>query len=162
MQTPRDLFEHELLDMYDAEHRLAKSLPAMAKSASDEKLSSGFERHAEQTKGHIERLEQCCKALGIEPKRETCPGMAGLVKEYEQFVKEEPSEEVMNLFLLSAADKTEHYEIIGYRSLIEMADGLGEGDAVTLLRETLKEEEKMASELEKLQKQLGKQLVTAG
>ncbi len=162
LNTPRDLFEHELLDMYDAEHRLLKSLPQMAEAATDGTLKAGFEKHAQQTEQHVARIEQVCESIGIEAKRETCPGMAGLVKEVEQFLKEGASPEVTNLFLLSAADKTEHYEIVGYKGLIQMAENLGLADAVAPLQETLREEETMDRELESLQTQLGKTLVSAG
>ena len=76
MNTARDLFEHELLDMYDAEHRLVKSLPKMAEEASDDGLRAGFERHAEETRGHIERLERCCELLGIDAKQLRIADMA--------------------------------------------------------------------------------------
>jgi ferritin-like metal-binding protein YciE len=162
MDTPRDLFEHELLDMYDAEQRLAKTLPKMAKEAVDKTLRSGFEKHAEQTKGHVERIEEACRMLGIKAEAETCPGMAGLLKEHDTFLKEKPSEEVLTLFLTSAAQKTEHYEMVGYRGLISMAKSLGEADVADLLTETLKEEEQMAKELEKLEKRNQKELAAAG
>src|SRR5947209_15466233 len=133
MDTPRDLFEHELQDLYDAEHRLIEVLPTLAQEAGDEKLRRGFERHAEQTQEHIQRIEECCQALGIETKREPCAGMIGLLKEHDQFLKEQPSEEVLTLFLIGAAQKTEHYEIVSYKGLIDMARAMGEKDAATLL-----------------------------
>lgn len=161
METARDLFEHELLDMYDAEHRVLKALPAMAKETTEEKLRTGFERHAEETKQHIERLEQCCETLGIKAEREPCPGMAGLIKEHDQFLKEEPSEDVLTLFLLGSAEKTEHYEMVGYRGLIDMAKIMGEKKVAGLLTKNLSDEEAMTAELEKLQQGLDKKLVKA-
>lgn len=161
MNTPRDLFEHELLDLYDAEHRLLKALPEMAREATDEKLRAGFEKHAKQTEQHVQRIEQACEQLDIKPKREKCAGMAGLIAEHDQFVKEEPSEEVLTLFLTSAAQKTEHYEIVSYRGLISMAKDMGEKGVADLLAQNLKDEETMASELEKIEKSLEKQAVAA-
>lgn len=162
MNTPRDLFEHELLDLYDAEHRLQKALAEMAKESSDEKLSAGFKKHEEQTQQHIQRIEQACEALDIKAERQTCAGMAGLISEHDQFLKEKPSEEVLALFLTSAAQKTEHYEIVSYRGLIAMAKNMGEKDVAGLLVQNLKDEETMASELEKIEKTLEKQAVAAG
>lgn len=162
MNSPRDLFEHELLDLYDAEHRLLEVLPSLAQEAGDDKLRQGFEKHAEQTREHVQRLEECCQSLGIKPKREPCAGMIGLLKEHDQFVKEKPSPDVLTLFLIGAAQKTEHYEIVAYKGLIDMAKAMGEKDAATLLGQNLKDEETMASELEKLERTSGKTLVKAG
>src|SRR5579884_2588474 len=105
MQTAQDLFEHELLDMYDAEHRIVEALPKMVSEVELAGLKKGFEKHLKQTEGHIKRIEQACELLGITPKRETCPGMAGLLKEHDTFLKEEPSVEVLELFLFDAAQK---------------------------------------------------------
>jgi ferritin-like metal-binding protein YciE len=161
MDTPRDLFEHELLDAYDAEHRLLEALPTMAKEVADDKLKSGFERHLQQTREHIQRIEEACKVLGIKAEREACPGMAGLLKEHDTFLKEKPSPEVLTLFLLGAAQKVEHYEMVSYRGLINMAKQMGEKDVVTLLQQNLKDEEAMAAELEKLEKTREKELIGA-
>src|SRR5262249_1795272 len=54
----QDVFLEQLRDMYDAEQRLVKALPKMAKAAASPDLRSGFEQHLEQTKNHVTRLEQ--------------------------------------------------------------------------------------------------------
>jgi ferritin-like metal-binding protein YciE len=163
MDTAREqlVFEHELLGMYGAEQRLTKALPKMAKQTTDEKLRRGFKKHGEQTKQHVERIEQACALLRIKPEAETCPGMAGLIKEHDTFLKENPSASVLTLFLMGAAQKTEHYEMVGYQALISMARTLDENDAAKQLSETLKEEEQMASELEQLENQNQKHLAAA-
>jgi ferritin-like metal-binding protein YciE len=56
--TLRELFIDELRDLYDAENRLVKAIPKMAKASESDDLRSGFEHHLEQTKGHVERLKQ--------------------------------------------------------------------------------------------------------
>jgi ferritin-like metal-binding protein YciE len=161
MKTAKDLFEHELLDMLDAEQRITKALPKIIEAVELPALKKGFEKHLEQTEGHIERIKQACEMLGIKAEPETCPGMAGLLKEHDTFIKENPSVEVLELFLFGAAQKVEHYEMVGYKGLISMAKQLGETDVAKLLQETLKEEETMASELEKLEKSKEKSLVGA-
>lgn len=47
----RELYLDELRDLYDAENRLVKALPKLAKEAESENLSAGIEEHLEQTKG---------------------------------------------------------------------------------------------------------------
>ena len=51
----RELYVDELKDIYNAENQLVKALPKMAKAATLAELKSGFEKHLEQTKGHVAR-----------------------------------------------------------------------------------------------------------
>ena len=53
-----ELYVDELKDLFNAENQLTKALPRMAKGASSEDLREAFEEHLEQTKGHVERLQQ--------------------------------------------------------------------------------------------------------
>lgn len=161
MKTARDLFQHELLDMYDAEQRIAKALPQMIEEVELPELKQGFEQHLKQTEEHVRRIEECCRILGIKAEAETCPGMAGLLKEHDTFKKENPSTEVLELFLFDAAQKVEHYEIVGYKGLISLAKQLGETEVANTLKPTLEEEETMAKDLERLEKSNEKTLVGA-
>ena len=56
--TLHDAFLDELRDLYDAEKQLTKALPKLAKNATSPKLREAFESHLEETRGHVERLEQ--------------------------------------------------------------------------------------------------------
>src|ERR1700733_13383026 len=105
----KELYIDELRDLYNAENQLVKALPKMAKKASSEQLRSGFEEHLDQTKGHVSRLEEIFEALGQKPSGKKCSGMAGLVKEGEEMMEEDFSQEVMDAALISAAQRVEHY-----------------------------------------------------
>jgi ferritin-like metal-binding protein YciE len=82
--TLRELFVDELRDLYDAENRLVKALPKLAKAANLEDLRSGFETHLEQTKEHVERLKQIMESLDEKPTGKKCPGMIGILQEGEE------------------------------------------------------------------------------
>ncbi|MBV8263141.1 MAG: DUF892 family protein, partial [Candidatus Eremiobacteraeota bacterium] len=56
--TLRELLVEQLRDMYNMENQLVKALPKMAEAANSGDLSSAFEEHLEQTRGHVQRLEQ--------------------------------------------------------------------------------------------------------
>ena len=58
LDTLEKLYISELRDLYSAENQLLKALPKMAKGASSPELKDAFEKHLEQTKGHVERLEE--------------------------------------------------------------------------------------------------------
>lgn len=156
MERGLELFQHELKDIYDAEHKLSRELGNMAKKAHDEQLAEGFIEHQQQTEGQIKRLEEVFGVLDKKPSREVCHGINGLLEEYKSFVKEEdPSPELLDVFSTGAALKVEHYEISSYNSLIKLAQQAGLTDAISLLQENLSEEQETAEKLETLSEQLG-------
>ena len=157
LSTPRDLFLHELGDILYVEQKLVEeTLPKLISEVQSEKLRKGFERHLDQTRGHVTNVEQVFDMLGSEPKTEECVGFEGLKKEHDQLVSES-SQALIDLVDAGAAARTEHYEIAAYESLIAMARAMGESDAVTLLDENLKEEKKALREVESAAKTLTKE-----
>ena len=147
MQTIEELFEHELKDMYSGEHALLDALEQMAAESSDREIKKGFTQHRKETQAQIRRLEKIFKSIGQKAEAETCHGIEGLVKEKKAFMKEKPSEELVEFFNVGAAQKVERYEITSYESLIDMADKLGMTDAVELLEQSLQEEEAALNKL---------------
>jgi ferritin-like metal-binding protein YciE len=146
----RELYIDELKDLYNAENQLVKALPKMAKAASSPELRGGFEEHLEQTKGHVERLEQIFEALGESPKGKKCKGMEGLIAEGTEVMAEDYEGNIMDAALIGAAQRVEHYEIAGYGTVRAMAEKLGENEHVSLLTETLDEEKETDEKLTEL------------
>jgi ferritin-like metal-binding protein YciE len=141
MQTIEELFEHELKDIYSAEHSLLDALEQMANESSDREIKKGFTQHRKETQGQIKRLEKVYKVLGQKPESGTCPGIEGLIKEKKAFMRERPSDELLEFYNVGAAQKVERYEITAYEGLIDMAEKLGMSDVVELLEQNLQEEE---------------------
>jgi ferritin-like metal-binding protein YciE len=149
MTAPRELFMHELEDVYYAERQLVKRLPKMIDEAADRELSSGLGKHLEETKQHVANLEQVFSEMGQKPKSKRCPGIEGIVEEHDLFMREaQPSPEVTDMFLTGAAARVEHYEIAVYNGLIAMAKGLGETRAADLLKENLTQEQRALEAVE--------------
>jgi ferritin-like metal-binding protein YciE len=146
----RDVFIHELKDLYSAEKQLTKALPKMAKAATNEQLSAGFEEHLQQTEEHVNRLEKILKDLGETTRGDKCKAMEGLIEEGGKVIEEDGVPEILDAMLISAAQRVEHYEIAGYGSAIAFAELLGEDEAVTLLQQTLDEESETDQKLTKL------------
>jgi ferritin-like metal-binding protein YciE len=136
----QDLFMEQLRDMYDAEQRLVKALPKMAKAAACDQLRNGFEQHLEQTKNHVTRLEQVFEQMGEKAKTETCPAMKGLIEEGDEIMSAGGDDETRDAGLIAAAQKVEHYEIASYGTLCTWAQQLGRHSAFDLLHQTLEEE----------------------
>lgn len=150
MTTIEELFEHELKDIYSAEHSLVEALQQLADESSDREIKKAFTQHKKETQGHIKRLEKIFRSMGQKAEAETCPGIEGLLKEKKTFMKERPSDELLEFFNIGAAQKTERYEITAYENLIDMAEKLGMADAVELLEQNLQEEEAALNKLKAL------------
>ncbi len=145
--SQNQLFVSELYDMYDAEQRIEETLGELASEVEDEELQSAFEEHREETRTHVERLEQIFDSLGVEIGDEECEATKGLVKEHEDFSEKNPEQAELEMFDLIAAQKTEHYEIASYGNLAKMADQLGMDEVGDLLHQTLEEEEETLDKL---------------
>jgi ferritin-like metal-binding protein YciE len=140
-----DLFIDELQDMYDAENRIVKALPKLVKAATSDDLKEAFESHLEETKGHVEKLEEVFKSIGEKAKAKECKATVGLLKEGDEIAADFKGSSAINAALISAGQKVEHYEIASYGCLIEWAEALGHSTAVELLGQIL-DEEKAADE----------------
>jgi len=163
MNDPRELFLHELGDVLYAERTLVKTLPKLQEEASDDELAEGFGEHLEETRQHVENLEQAFEAMGEPAKAEKCPGIEGIKKEHDEFVSNEsPSPEVLNAFLTGAGARTEHYEIAAYEGLITMAEAMGEDEVARLLNENLAQEQNALRKIQTIGKRLAKQGAATG
>ena len=140
MQSLQDLYVDELKDLYSAEHQILKALPKMAKAATAPELKNAFNRHLEQTRQQVERLERIFKDMGKTPRGKKCIGMEGLIEEGNEMVKEKADPAVKDAGLISAAQRVEHYEMAGYGTVRTYAQLLGFSDAAQALQQTLNEE----------------------
>jgi len=146
-ETIRDLLIDEMQDLYDAEKQLVKALPKMVKAASSEELSQAFAGHLEQTKGHVQRLEQAFQLLEQKPKSKACAAMKGLITEAQERIEANDEGALADSAMICAAQKVEHYEIAGYGTLKAWAEELGLDDVAALLDETLREEKEADEKL---------------
>jgi ferritin-like metal-binding protein YciE len=140
IKTLNDLFVHQLQDIYYAEQQLVKALPKMADKATDKQLKQGFLTHLDETKTHVERLEQVFKMHGLGVKAVDCPAIDGIIEEADEVAGEVADKSVLDAALINAAQAAEHYEIARYGSLIAWAKQLGRNDCATILQKTLEEE----------------------
>jgi ferritin-like metal-binding protein YciE len=140
IKTMNDLFVHQLQDIYYAEKQLVKALPKMAEKATDRQLKQGFLSHLEETKTHVQRLEQVFQMQGIEVKAVDCPAIDGIIREADEVAGEVADRSVLDAALINAGQAAEHYEITRYGSLIAWAKQLGRDDCASVLQKTLDEE----------------------
>ena len=149
MSSLQDLYVEELRDLLNAENQIIKALPKMAKNATNPQLRTAFERHLEETRNQVARLEQIAEELDFSPKGKKCKGAEGLIEEGKE-VMEEFEEDVLDAGLIGAAQKVEHYEIAAYGTARAHAELLGYTKAARLLQQTLDEEGRTDKKLSQL------------
>jgi ferritin-like metal-binding protein YciE len=134
------LFEHALKDMYWVEKSLTRAIPKMIRKAESEELISALEDHLEVTEGQVDKLERVFRAIDKTPRAKKCVGMAGIIEEGEELLKEFEGEPVLDGAIIAAASKVEHYEMSSYMSMITLAETLDLPKEAALLQEILNEE----------------------
>jgi len=145
-----DLFLHTLKDIYFAERQIIKALPKMVKAADSKELAKAFEKHLEETKEHVSRLEDVFKSLGTKAEGAECPAIEGIIKEAEELMSEIKDADTRDAAMIAAAQTVEHYEITRYGTLVSWGRLLGLKNAVKLLSATLKEEHNADAKLTKI------------
>lgn len=150
MKTLKDLFLAELADMYDAERRIVKALPALAKAATSDALKKAFQKHRTETEGHVKKLEKVFQSFDEKPRGKTCEATVGLLKEADAIIAEFRDSPAINAALVSAVQKMEHYETASYGCLHEWAGLLGNTAAALPLKEILEEEKAANAALNEL------------
>ena len=138
-----ELLVDQLRDILHAEKQLLKALPKMAKAARSTQLQALMQNHLVETEGQVERLNECLQLLGAPARAKPCKGMAGLVEEGEEVMKEGKSKDdaPADLALIGAAQRVEHYEIAAYTTARNLALQLRQPVIVQLLTMSLGEEQ---------------------
>ena len=140
-KTVMDLLTNEIKDLYSAEKQLTKAIPKMAKGSSDPALKEAFSAHLKETEGQVARLQQVADILQIKPTGKKCVGMEGCIGEGAEALEEEGEKYILDLGIIGAGTRVEHYEIAGYTMAISLANGMDKKDVVNLLQASLAEEE---------------------
>jgi ferritin-like metal-binding protein YciE len=146
----KDLLEDEIKDLYSAEKQLTKAIPKMAKGSNDPALEDAFKGHLKETEAQVQRLEQMAGILQIKPSGKKCVGMEGCIKEGAEALGDEGNETVLDLGIIGAGSRVEHYEMAGYLTAISLAEQIGEKEVVSLLKESLAEEQGAEEKLRKI------------
>ena len=150
IKTMNDLFVHQLQDVYYAEKQLVKALQEMAGKATDKQLKDGFLAHLDETRNHVQRLEQVFKMHGAAAKAIDCPAIDGIIEEANEVAGDVADKAVLDAALINAGKAAEHYEIARYGSLIAWAKQLGRNDCASILQRTLEEEKAADKKLTQL------------
>jgi len=146
MEALQKLFTDEVADLYDAEQQILKALPTMIDGCSSQELKEALQGHLSVTQNQVTRLEQIFEELGEKPSKR-CKGMAGIIAEGDEMLKEDLEESTKDAGIIGAAQRVEHYEIASYGTARTLAEFLGNRRAAQLLEETLDEEKEADEQL---------------
>jgi ferritin-like metal-binding protein YciE len=145
MDEVTKLMVEQLRDAYSAEKQALRGMQKMMRNATSEKLKQGFEMHIDQTETQIERVEQALERLGSKPGRKVCEAMRGLIEEANHEMGDHDKGPIMDVVIIAAAQRVEHYEIAAYGTMVALAKAAGQQELADLLAQTLSEE-KMTDE----------------
>src|SRR5436305_1795115 len=162
IQSPRDLFLYGLCAMYDVERKLDQMLPILAQESLDAQAREAFTQHEQETRQHISNLEQCFQILGRHPMIVENNMVAGLRRDHDTFLQQQPPAQALTMFDLYAGYQSECLEIAGYQSLIDAANSIGLSQCVPLLQQNLQQEIAASQKLAALAHQLGQQQTQIG
>ncbi|HZH26311.1 MAG TPA: ferritin-like domain-containing protein [Azospirillaceae bacterium] len=149
-KTMQDLLIQEMRDIYNAEQQAVRAYPKLIKAATAPELKQALEKHFEQTRGQVERLQQAFEKLDINARGKACHAMEGLIDETRELIEEDLAPELLDAALIATAQKMEHYEIASYGTVVAYADALGQKEVADLLRQTLGEEKQTDQTLNQL------------
>jgi ferritin-like metal-binding protein YciE len=162
MQTPQDLFVHELSDIHSAEQLIATMLQEAQGLVQNQQLKRALQQHEQETQQQAQRLEDVFQQMGAQPHQVKCHAVQGLHQEIKDVQQEQPSPEVLEGIIAGGAAKTEHYEIAAYTGLITKARAMDQAQVARTLEQNLQQEQQMLQRVEQIAQQMAQQLASGG
>jgi ferritin-like metal-binding protein YciE len=144
------VFVHTIQDIYNSEVQIAAALPKMLQAARNEDLREAISDHLEETREHVQRIEEVCRLLDIPTGNVTCQATAGLIREADEQLEKFGPGPAGDAAIIACAQKVEHYEIANYGTVIEWAKEMGHNEVLKPLNETLEEESKANERLNRI------------
>lgn len=160
-KTVQDLLKDEIKDLYSAEKQLTKAIPKMAKGSNNPELQAAFQEHLKETEGQVARLEEIAGLLEMKAGGKKCVGMEGVIQEGAEVLEEEGDETILDLGIIGAGSRVEHYEMSGYRTAISLAKRIKADAVVNLLKQSLAEEQAAEKKLRTIAESLMKNAASA-
>lgn len=139
LNTPQEAFNWQLGAALSMEREILDMLDNLVEEAQEEPVKQAFRAHQDETRGHVQNLEQVFGLFGWEVDDSPCPAIKAIGKEGKANIKK-ASDAIVDSVILEGAMETEHHEIAVYENLIIQAEGLGNNDAAELLQRNLREE----------------------
>lgn len=160
MQTPQDLFVHELSDVHSGEQIIIQMLGEAQGMVQNSQLQQGLQAHMRESEQQARNLEQVFQIMGAQPHPITCHAAEGLRQSLMEVVQSNPSPEVLEGAVVAGACKTEHLEIASYEGLVKKAQAMGQQEVARLLQQNLQQEQAMLQRVQGISDQLTQQMAS--
>jgi ferritin-like metal-binding protein YciE len=150
MNSVKDLLTDQIKDLYSAEKQLTEAIPKMVDGSHDGQLKLALQDHLTETEGQVVRLEEVAALLEIEPTGKMCLGIAGVIQEGGEALGEKGDDTIVDLGIIGAGCRVEHYEMAAYMTAIHLAERLNAREVVALLKKSLDEEQAAETKLREI------------
>jgi ferritin-like metal-binding protein YciE len=131
--TLHDLFLQDLQSAVTIEEQIIKALPKMTEKATSPALKDALKNHLAQTKKQHQTVSDLTKEMGIDQPAVSDPGIEGIIQKGEEMLTSNEPSPVLDLGIIEAAQRVEHYEMATYGTLANYAQEMGHQDAQDLL-----------------------------
>lgn len=154
MSEMQEMMVDQLRDAISAEKQAIQGMRRMQRKTTDQQLRAGIEAHVAQSELQAERVQQVLEMIGGGKGRKVCQGMRGLVEEAQEELGEHDKGPLLDLVIVAALQRVEHYEIAAYGTMAELAGSLGQNEAAQMLAQILEEEKAQDLRLTELTREL--------
>ena len=160
MQTPKDLFVHELSDVHNGEQIIVQMLGDAQGMVQNPQLQQGLQKHMQESQQQAQNVAQVFQMTGEQPHPITCHAAEGLRQSLVEVAQSNPSPEALEGAVVAGAIKTEHLEITAYTGLVKKAQAMGQTEAAQLLQQNLQQEQAQLQRVEQVAQQLTQQMAS--
>jgi ferritin-like metal-binding protein YciE len=140
LHTPEETYNWQLGAALKMEKKIVGMLDELIEESHEESIKQLFRTHQQETRGHIENIEQAFSAMGWEVDESPCPAIEGIEKEGKATIKK-TDDAIVDSVILEGAMETEHHEMAVYENLIINARAMGRDDVAQLMQRNLDQEQ---------------------
>lgn len=151
-EKPVEAYQFKLGAALKMEQTILGMLGENIDAAQDEQVKELLRRHQEETRQHIDVLEQVFGVFEWEIGESPSPAIEGLEKEGKALIKK-TDDSFVDSVILQGAVEVEHHEIGVYTNLIVNARAMGRQDVVDLLEQNRRCEEQTLQKVTSAQQQ---------
>ena len=134
-----DVLLGELKEIYSAESQLAKSLPRLARAAESEALKKMLEDRLEHGERLIDDLDRVFEQMDASPGRKKNAAAEGLISEAREHVQDIETGPALDIVLIGAIRKTEHYCIGAWDAVRQLAAAVREHQITNAMERALED-----------------------
>lgn len=151
-QSPEasELLLTELKEIYSAESQLARALPRLAKAVESESLKKMLDTRLEQGERLIDEIEKAFESMDASPGRKKNAAAEGLISEAREHSQEIERGPALDMVLIGAIQKTEHYCIAAWGTAKALAQATQTEQVARVMEQVLEEGKSFDQQLTEL------------